>query len=243
MDRYEIIEIAINKFRGGTSGDLANWIDMALDLYGDRPLDAKPQNQQAGDNMAGYKQAINTKLSSGLVAQNGGPQSVQGLIPNGIIDDHCRLGAKQKWVNEDGSTFETYGPIGLSGAAVLGSNDSMGQQEETIDDIYNRMTENLPKSLDIVPDGRPPMSCEVIVTKNESSIPGGRQPCVGVRFQWDTGDSKEAVCDNFLFPGKVQTPESVLEEMVNRVKILYKRRSSPIMAKAPTLDKTPIMAS
>jgi hypothetical protein len=227
MERNEVIEIAINKFRGGSTGDMANWIDMALDLYGDGPKDVQA-SPQVSDNMAWYKSAANGKVSNGLVDQPNAPQGYQGLWRQSANDppfnDPGRLGS-------------------LSGATVLGAEDARIENEETVDDVHTRMIEGLPATIAIEPEGcKKPMQCEVIVTKNESSTPGGRQPCVGVRFQWDTGDSKEVVCDNFIFPGKVQSPESVLSEMVDRVKSVYRRRASPIVAKTPALDKTPVNA-
>jgi hypothetical protein len=229
MERNEVIEIAINKFRGGSAGDMANWIDMALDLYGDRPKDVQDSPQ-----VSGY-----------IAYDNQAPQSVRrNCIP--LINDQCRMGKVQN-VPEGMSQQVTYGLQGskppLSGAAVLGAEDARPENEETVDDVHTRMIEGLPSTIAIEPEGcKKPMQCEVIVTKIESPTPGGRQPCVGVRFQWDTGDSKEVVCDNFIFPGKVQSPESVLSEMVDRVKSVYRRRASPIVAKTPALDKTPINA-
>jgi len=226
MTRIEVIEIAINKFRGGNAGDMANWIDMALDLYGDRPSDI-----QASPQVSGY---ISCAKQDNQVSRDP------------LINDPGRLGKSQN-VPEGMYQQTTYGLQGsktpLSGAAVLGAEDARPESEETVDDVHTRMVEGLPPTIAIEPEGcKKPMQCEVIVTKNESSTPGGRQPCVGVRFQWDTGDSKEVVCDNFIFPGKVQSPESVLSEMVDRVKSVYRRRTSPIVAKAPALDKTPVNA-
>lgn len=214
MERIDIVEKAINTFRGGSNRDLANRIDMAISLFQD----------VEGDRAAYVQTPVAVTLQARPVPSVKIPPSALGREQVEQLD----------WNDKS--------KIAL-GASVLGTPpESVPVEEEGLDELTDRL-KTIPQKISIVPDGwTRPMDCDVFVEKVESTLPGGRQPCVNIRFQWDTGDSKEVVCDNFVFPGKKQSTDSILKEMVGRVMCIFKKRSTPIVAKVQAFEKNPVNA-